>query len=155
MDRRTRAYRPDCPCVLLVAAEPVSVRLSQSFGNALPGWADASQRESLRATCFFCLDLLVSLLAVVLPAARSEPVALVPLMLELLPVAPMLEVLPVPLAPEVLPVPLREDELLRSFDDVVPSADELPLEVPPIALPVLALVEPLAEPFVPLLDDPL
>jgi hypothetical protein len=127
--------------VLLVAAAPVSVALTQSFGSARPGFAEASQRESLRATCFFCLAFALSVLALWEPVAASVPVELVPLMLD------------------VPDVPLREDELLSfedddvlSFDvDVAPLVDAVPL-VWPLNEP---LVEPLVEPEAPFEVDPL
>jgi hypothetical protein len=116
--------------VLFVAAAPVSERDEQSAGSVLPGFADGSQRESLRATCFFfevVFDEVLSRLELVLESVPAEPEfdELVPL-----------EV-PVPALDDV---PLRDDVLVSFVGDgllsrlelddgepVLPIDDELPM----------------------------
>jgi hypothetical protein len=147
-DRRTGPYRPDCPWVLLVAAAPVSDFVVQSFGRARPGLADASQRLSFWATCFFLL----------LPLAPSELAVVAPVDDAPVPVPPMLLV-PEPVVPEAEPLPLvPERELPEVPEPEVPVLPDVPAEPLPLS-PELLVSEPLVpeplvpEPLVP--EDPL
>jgi hypothetical protein len=138
--------RPDWPCVLFVAAAPVSEREEQSAGSVLPGFADWSQRESLRATCFFfevVFDEVLSRLELVLESVPAEP--------EFDELAP-LEV-PVPALDDV---PLRDDVFVSFVGDgllsrlepddvepVLPVDDELPMPADDEVPAPLSDVEPL------------
>jgi hypothetical protein len=159
--------------VLCEAAAPVSACVKQSFGNVLPGCADWSQRESLRATCFFFALLPLSVLADDDPAIESEleplPLTpadpLVPLVSAVWTMLLLLDEVPLILLDEPAPLvlllefcPLREDLLLSfvGWAGSTPLLAELFVDDGPLVEEEEPLPDRLPEdeePLLPLVDE--